>query len=191
MQLVSRITLQKLAPKKGILLKIIDSTTLPLNINHFKWAEFRKTKARIKLHLRLVFDEYGTHYPDKETMTNAKESDRNLLEVLVDDKEAMYVFDRGYIDYSRFDTFTDDGLFFVCRLKNKAVIHPLEQFTLPEGSDVLSDTMAFVGNAANCTENVFRILVVPDGKGGVLRLITNRFELSVEEINDIYRSGWA
>ena len=45
-------------------------------------------------------------------MTNAKEHDRGQLEVLVDDKEAMYVFDRGYVDYKRFDTFTDDGFFF-------------------------------------------------------------------------------
>ncbi|UJF27948.1 IS4 family transposase [Planococcus sp. 107-1] len=190
-QLVSQIAAQKRAPKKGMLLKIIDSTTLPLNVNHFNWTEFRKTKAGIKLHLRLVYDEYGTHYPDKEVMTHAKESDRNQLEVLVDDKEAMYVFDRGYIDYERFDTFTDDGIFFVSRLKNKAVIHSVETFELPEESDAVSDSMAFVGNATNCTENVFRIIVLPDGKGDVLRLITNRFDISVEEISDIYRNRWA
>lgn len=48
--------------------------------------------------------------------------------------------------------------------------------------------MAFVGNAANSTENVFQILILPDGKGDVLRLITNRFDLSVGEISDIYQS---
>ncbi|BAQ09620.1 transposase IS641 [Bacillus sp. OxB-1] len=191
MQLVSQIAVQKLSPKKGLLLKIIDSTTIPLNVNHFKWAEFRETKAGVKLHIRLVFDENGTHYPDKEVITNAKEHDRNQLEVLVDDKEAMYVFDRGYVDYERFDRFTDDGLFFVCRLKKNAVLHPIHTFSLPEGSDALSDTMAFVGANPNCTENVFRILVIPDGKGGELRLITNRFDISAEEISEIYRSRWA
>ncbi len=50
-------------------------------------------------------------------ITTAKEHDRNQLEVLVDDKEAMYVFDRGYVDYERFDRMTDDGYFFVSRLK--------------------------------------------------------------------------
>jgi IS4 transposase len=35
-------------------LKIIDSSTLPLNLTHHKWAQFRKTKAGVKLHLRLV-----------------------------------------------------------------------------------------------------------------------------------------
>ena len=80
-------------------LKIIDSSTLPLNLNNHKWAEFRKTKSGIKLHLRLVYVEKGCSYPDKAVLTNAKEHDCGQLEVLVDDKECMYVFDRGYLDY--------------------------------------------------------------------------------------------
>src|SRR5699024_9248466 len=35
-------------------LKIIDSSTLPLNLENHQWAEFRKTKSGVKLHLRLV-----------------------------------------------------------------------------------------------------------------------------------------
>jgi len=76
-------------------LKIIDSSTLPLNLTHYKWAKFRKTKAGVKLHLRLVFMDKDTVYPDKAVMTVASEHDRNQLEVLVDEKNAMYVFDRG------------------------------------------------------------------------------------------------
>jgi len=36
-------------------------------------------------------------------ITTAKEHERNQLEVFVDDKDAIYVFDRGYMDYERFD----------------------------------------------------------------------------------------
>ena len=32
---------------------LIDSTTLPLNLTNHRWAEFRKTKLGVKLHLRL------------------------------------------------------------------------------------------------------------------------------------------
>jgi hypothetical protein len=56
-------------------LKIIDSSTLPLNLTNHKWAKFRKTKAGVKLHLRLVFMEKGTSYPEKAVMTPAKEHD--------------------------------------------------------------------------------------------------------------------
>lgn len=178
-------------PKTKMPLKIIDSTTIPLNFNHFKWAEFRKTKSGYKLHLRLVFNEDGSHYPDKEVMTNAKEHDRGQLEVLVDDKEAMYVFDRGYVDYNRFDSFTDEGLFFVCRVKKNAVIHIIDEFDLPKGSPVLTDRIVHIGSAKNRAENVFRIVTVIDSRGKEMRLITNRFDIPADEISDIYRSRWA
>ena len=76
--------------------------------------------------------EKGCSYPDKAVLTNAIEHDRGQLEVLVDDKECMYVFDRGYLDYERFDRMTDEGYFFVSRLRKNAVIRVLETFELPE-----------------------------------------------------------
>ncbi|MBE2939752.1 DUF4372 domain-containing protein, partial [Anoxybacillus flavithermus] len=50
---------------KNMPLKIIDSSTLPLNLTNYKWAKFRKTKAGVKLHLRLVFMDKDTVYPEK------------------------------------------------------------------------------------------------------------------------------
>lgn len=35
--------------------KVIDSTTLSLCLSKYKWATFRKTKAGVKLHLRVAF----------------------------------------------------------------------------------------------------------------------------------------
>src|SRR5699024_7462972 len=172
-------------------LKIIDSTTLPLNLTHYKWAKFRKTKAGVKLHLRLVYMDKNTVYPDKAIVTNAIEHDRNQLEVLVDDKDAMYVFDRGYVDYERFDRMTDDGYFFVSRVKKNAVIRKVESFSLPEGSDIQSDQMIYLGTPQSRTENVFRLIEVADTKGNILRIVTNRFDLKAKEISEIYRSRWA
>jgi len=172
-------------------LKIIDSSTLPLNLNHHKWAEFRKTKSGIKLHLRLVFLEKGCSYPDKAVLTNAKEHDRGQLEVLVDDKECMYVFDRGYLDYERFDRMTDEGYFFVSRLRKNAVIRVLEPIKVPKDSSVLSDDMILIGTTQNRAENTFRLIKVLDSKGNELHLITNRFDLSADEIAELYKSRWA
>src|SRR5699024_12371983 len=41
--------------KVTMALKIIDSSTLPLNLKNHQLAEFRKKKSGVKLHLRLVF----------------------------------------------------------------------------------------------------------------------------------------
>lgn len=172
-------------------LKIIDSSTLPLNLKNHKWAEFRKTKSGIKLHLRLVYAEKGCSYPDKAVLTNAKEHDRGQLEVLVDDKECMYVFDRGYLDYERFDRMTDDGYFFVSRLRKNAVTHQIEKFHLPKNSTVLSDEMISLGTAQSRAGNEFRLLKVMDSKGNELHLITNRFDLNADELAELYKSRWA
>ncbi|MCP1189872.1 IS4 family transposase [Priestia flexa] len=172
-------------------LKIIDSSTLPLNLTNHKWAKFRKTKAGVKLHLRLVFMEKGSSYPEKAVLTTAKEHDRGQLEIMVDDKECMYVFDRGYLDYERFDRMTDDGYFFLSRLRKNAVIREVYNFKLPENSAVLSDQMVLIGTTQNRAENYFRLLKVMDSKGNELHLITNRFNLSAEEISEMYKSRWA
>ena len=172
-------------------LKIIDSSTLPLNLNNHRWAEFRKTKSGVKLHLRLVYLENGYSYPDKAVLTNAKEHDRGQLEVLVDDTECMYVFDRGYLDYERFDRMTDEGFFFVSRLRKNAVTRVVEPFNLPENSTVFSDEMILIGTTQNRAENLFRLIKVLDTKGKELHLITNRFDLSADEIAELYKSRWA
>ena len=69
-------------------------------------------------------------YPEKAVMTTTNEHERNQLEIMVDDKECIYVFNRGYLDYERFD-FT--------RLKKNAVIREFYNFKLPENTSVLSD----------------------------------------------------
>ncbi len=177
--------------KTRVALKIIDSSTLPLNLTNYNWAKFRKTKAGAKLHLRLVFMEDHSIYPEKAVITTAKEHDRNQLEVLVDEKDVTYVFDRGYIDYERFDQMTDIGQFFVSRLKKNAFLREMETFKLPEESKALSDKMVYIGAPQNRAENIFRIVEVEDTKGNLLRLITNRFDLTADEIGEIYRSRWA
>src|SRR5699024_2205279 len=182
LDLVSQIHTHQNQSRRTMPLKIIDSTTLPLNLTHYKWATFRKTKAGVKLHLRLVFMGKDNVYPDKAIMTNAVEHDRNQLEILVDDKEAMYVFDRGYIDYERFDRMTDDGYFFISRLKKNAVTRAMESFRLPTESSVIRDDMIYIGTTQNRAENPFRLVEVEYTKGNVLRLITNRFDLSADEI---------
>lgn len=61
----------------------------------------------------------------------------------------MYVFDRGYLDYERFDRMTDAGYFFVSRLRKNAVTRVIEPFELPTDSTALSDEMILIGTTQN------------------------------------------
>ena len=191
LDLVSQIHEKTHDSKTAMPLKIIDSSTLPLNLTNHRWAKFRKTKSGVKIHLRLMFMEKGISYPEKAVLTNAKEHDRNQLEVMVDDKACMYVFDRGYLDYERFDRMTDDGYFFLTRLRKNAFIRVVEDFKLPEHSAVLSDQMVVIGTTQNRAENYFRLIKVVDSNRNELLLVTNRFDLSADEISEMYKSRWA
>ena len=60
----------------GELVRLIDSTTIDLNLNQFQWAKFRGTKAGIKLHT--VYDPKA-QVPTYFEMTHAKVNDRKAL----------------------------------------------------------------------------------------------------------------
>lgn len=171
-------------------IKIIDSTTIGLCLQKYKWATFRKTKAGIKIHLRLVFADQDDVYPEKITITDAKSNDRTQMESLIDEIGAMYVFDRGYVDYGKFDEYTDKGIFFASRLKDNAEIRHLHTFKIPPDSSVLSDSMILLGTPQKRVDNVLRLIETLDSKGNLIRIITNRFDLEAEELSDIYRWRW-
>ena len=82
-------------------LNLIDSSTISLSLTRYPWAVFRKTKSGIKLHLRVRVLEEGV-LPDEIVITPAKPADRTQMDALVaEDPNAINVFDRGYIDYSK------------------------------------------------------------------------------------------
>lgn len=167
--------------------KIIDYTTIGLCLNKYKWASFRKTKAGIKIHLRLVFANQEDVYPEKITLSCAKRNDRTQMESLIDEIGAMYVFDRGYVDYEKFDEYTDKGIFFASRLKDNAEIRHLYAFKISPESSVLSDFMILLGTPQKRVDNVLRLVETLDSKGNRIRIITNRFDLEADELSDIYR----
>ncbi|REE77733.1 uncharacterized protein DUF4372 [Paenibacillus taihuensis] len=61
-------------------MKIIDSSTVSLCLNTYKWAAFRKSKAGIKLLLRLAFVGENEVLPERATITEAKKNDRAQMD---------------------------------------------------------------------------------------------------------------
>ena len=169
---------------------IVDSTTVSLNKARYPWAEFRSTKSGIKLHLRLAYIGKGDAYPDKTVITNASVHDVNKLEVVVDEKLATYIFDRGYMKFELFDKFSYDGFFFVTRIKKNTLVQVLAEYEVPSGGVILQDRMVVLGGKNGYLTEPYRLVEVTDTQENMLRIITNRFDLSAEEISQMYRSRW-
>ncbi len=75
--------------------------------------------------------------------------------------------------------------------EKNAVTRVVESFEVSEQSSVLSDEMILIGNTQNRAENVFRRIEILDPNGKELYLITNRFDLSADEVAELYKSRWA
>jgi Transposase DDE domain/Domain of unknown function (DUF4372) len=172
-------------------MKIIDSSTVALCLNTYKWAAFRKSKAGIKLHLRLAFVGENEVLPERATITEAKKSDRTQMDALIVEPGSTYIFDRGYVDYDAFDRYCKDGIFFVTLLKNNAVIEPLASNAIPPGSKISADEKVRIGSPQKRVKHELRMIQTQDSEGNLLFLVTNRFDLTGDEIGEMYRNRWA
>ncbi|MCF1615228.1 MAG: IS4 family transposase [Staphylococcus equorum] len=187
-QLVEKSRAKAPATKRNALY-LVDSSTFSLNTTRYPWAEFRQTKAGVKLHLKLCFMDKNHFYPDQLEITNAVEHDDNHLEVFVNQPEATYIFDRGYIDYERLDEREANGYFFVTRIKKNTKIHVRETYDTSQSKNVLSDQMVVLGSQVYLT-SPFRLVTLQDKKGKFLRFVTNRFDVTAQEVADMYKARW-
>ena len=93
----------------------LDSTTIDLSLTLFGWADFRSTKAGIKMHTQL--DLRGP-IPTVIDITPARMHDVLWLDNLMFEAGAFYVMDRGYVDFARLARIAGSGAFFVTRAKD-------------------------------------------------------------------------
>jgi hypothetical protein len=92
----------------------LDSTTIDLCLSLFPWAKFRRHKAAVKIHT--LIDLKGS-IPTFIRITDGKVHDVNILDDLVLEPGAIYVMDRGYLDFARLYVFTQNLSTFITRAK--------------------------------------------------------------------------
>ena len=170
-------------------LYLIDASTITLCLSQYLWADFRTTKSGVKLHQRIRFD--GDPIPDAATITVARKSDKSQLEFLiVEDEDALNVFDRGYLHYKQFDDYCGKGIRFVTRLKNNACVEVLRELEVDEESVIEEDLIVRLGKGKNRMEHNLRLVITKDTEGKAVMILTNDFNITAEEIGVIYRHRW-
>ena len=173
-------------------LHVIDSSTMSMSIGQYPWATFRKTKAGVKLHLRVVVTKNVT-VPDKAILLPAKHADRTQMEELIEiDADAIHLFDRGYVDYKQFERITSEGVRFITRLKKNAKVEVLSEQRPDPDNLIFKDQEVFLGDEQNRTKMTqsLRLIETIDGEGNSVIIVTSCFDLSAKEIGDLYRYRW-
>jgi hypothetical protein len=86
----------------------LDSTTIDLSLTLFRWADFRETKAGIKMHTQI--DLRGP-IPTCALIGPARAHDVLWLDELLFEPGAFYLMDRGYMDFMRLHRIALAGAF--------------------------------------------------------------------------------
>lgn len=172
-------------------LYLIDSSTISLCLTRYRWANFRKTKGGIKVHLRLRLFKQGV-LPDAAIITPAKVADKTQMdELVVEEKGVFNVFDRAYLDYKKFDDYCENGILFASRLKKNALVEVVKKLPVTPGSKIKKDCIVILGkDGFTKMHHPLRYIETEDLEGNQIIIITNDFKMSAEEIGDIYRYRW-
>lgn len=113
-----------------------DSSTVDLCLSLFPWADFRSTKAGIKLHTQLDLRGKIPVYID---ITEALGNDVKALDKLNPEMGSIWLFDRGYLDFGRLYKFTLIGAFFVTRAKDNTRFRRVYSNNVNRGTGLICD----------------------------------------------------
>src|SRR5271167_437313 len=168
----------------------LDSTTIDLCLSLFPWAKFRKHKAAVKMHTLL--DLHG-NIPTFIRITSGVVHDVNLLDEILPEAGAIYVFDRGYIDFQRLFVFTLSSAFFVVRTKSNVLLQRRYSHPVDKSTGVRSDhtvILSAIDSAKAYPDGLRRVSYLDVKTRKRFKFLTNNFTLPALTIAQIYKSRW-
>jgi len=168
----------------------LDATTIDLCLSLFPWAVFRKRKGAVKLHMLL--DLQG-NIPTVAFITNGKVHEVKILDKLHIEAGAIYIMDRGYLDYARLYKIHQSAAYFVTRAKSNFSFQRLYSQKIDKATGLKCDqviTLHGYYSKKDYPERLRRI-VCYDAKGKKkLVFLTNNFTLPALTITEIYHKRW-
>jgi hypothetical protein len=168
----------------------LDGSIIDLSVSMFDWAKFRQTKGAIKLHLLLDHDGY---LPSFGVVTEGKTSEIKVARTIRFDPGTILAIDRGYVDYEWFRELTQEEVYFVTRMKEKAVYEVKEELEVPKERNVVSDQIICFPRLAREGEDpvLFRRVEIWDkDKQESIVFLTNLLGFGATTIAAIYKDRW-
>lgn len=168
----------------------LDSTTISLCLSLFPWAEFRRAKGGVKAHVLLDHDDY---LPSYVLISKAKMHDAKVLALLRLNPGSIVAMDRAYNDYKQFARWTQDGVYFVTRMKDNAVYVVVETRDVPRNRHILADEVILLTGAQaqkKCPHRLRRIVVWDAENEREIVLLTNHLDFGATTLADIYKERW-
>jgi Domain of unknown function (DUF4372)/Transposase DDE domain len=168
----------------------LDATVIDLCLSVFPWAKFRKNKAAVKLHTLL---DLRGNIPVIIRITDGKVHEVNILDDLFIEAGAIYIMDRGYLDFSRLNRIHQSQAFFVTRTKRNFDFKRLYSQSVDKSTGVQADQIITVSGfytLKDYPDKLRRIRYFDSKTQKRLIFLTNNFTLPALVIAQLYKSRW-
>jgi transposase len=168
----------------------LDSSTIDLCLSSFPWAQFRKTKGAVKLHTLL---DLRGNIPTFISITDGKVHDVNILDELIPEPGAIYIMDRGYLDFGRLYIWNQYSAFFVTRLKSNIKVERIYSNPIERPTGLRCDQIVkLTGQSTKkeYPEKLRRIKYFDADTDKTLVFLTNNFTLPALTIARLYQCRW-
>ena len=168
----------------------LDATTIDLCLSVFPWANFRQTKAAVKLHTLL---DLRGNIPTFIHISDGKLHDVKVLDELLPEPGAFYIMDRGYLDFSRLYLLTQCAAFFVIRAKSNLQFRRLYSHAIDKQTGLCCDqTIRLTGfyPGRDYPDKLRRIKYHDAASDKNFVFLTNNFTLPALTIAELYRCRW-
>jgi transposase len=168
----------------------LDSTTIDLCMSLFPWALFRTTKSAVKMHTLL---DLRGNIPSFIHISDGKMGDVNVLDVLALEAGAIYLMDRGYLDFARLYMMHQAQAFFVTRAKSNTRMRRVYSAPADRSKGIICDqTVTLTGTTSrkDYPEHLRRIRFKDPETGKTLVFLTNNFVLPAATICALYKARW-
>jgi hypothetical protein len=167
-----------------------DSSTIDLCLNVFWWAKFRKAKGGIKLHT--LYD-ISTQIPAFIHITAATVNDVNAMDFIPYENGAYYIFDRGYVDFTRLFKISNHSAYFVIRAKSNLKFKRLYSNKVDKQAGVQCDQIGKLTGfytSKQYPDKLRRVKFYDQDTKRSFVFLTNNLELSSQQIALLYKNRW-
>ena len=168
----------------------LDSTTIDLCLSLFPWAHFRTTKAAVKMHTLL---DLRGNIPSFIHISDGKLHDVHALDMILPEAGAIYVMDRGYVDFARLYGLHQAGAFFVTRAKSNLNAHRVYSAATDRTTGVITDQKIALDGRYTSRDypiHIRRVRFRDPETEKTLVFLTNHTTLPAMTICNLYKSRW-
>ena len=168
----------------------LDSTTIDLCLSVFWWAKFRKAKAAVKLHTLL---DLRGNLPVFIRITDGLTHDVNILDALLFEPLAIYVMDKGYIDFARLFKINSASAFFVIRGKTNLAFKRICSNKIEKELGLRCDQtirLTIYKSHKAYPEHLRRVKYYDKEQKKIYVFLTNNFEITAIEVALLYKHRW-